>query len=120
MALPDKYKQYMSEEDWEGLALHHLRPTFRQSALSVLDTGLENTDPQDKEDVDLVLGLVQDYADDLRDASKLDWEGLDEVEVGAAEQMADYVGELDEHGEIRDEASRRDQETPRTPQGEEE
>jgi len=120
MALPDKYKQYMSEEDWEGLALHQLRPTFRQSALSVLETGLENTDPQDKEDVDLVLGLVQDYADDLRDASKLDWEGLDEVEVGAAEQMADYVGELDERGEIRDEVARRDQEPSREPQGKEE
>jgi hypothetical protein len=121
MAMPEKYKRYMSEDAWNGLALHQLRPSFRDSVMSVLETGLRNSGG-DEQDVDVVLGLVQDYANDLRDASKLNWEGLDEAEIASAEQMADYVSDLNEKGEILDEVDRRDQEADkkREEQGERE
>jgi hypothetical protein len=103
MAMPEKYKRYISEDIWEELALHQLRPIFRESAMTILDTGLRNSGG-DEQDIDVVLGLVQDYADDLRSASKLDWTGLDEKGVREGEVMAEYLTNLDRRGWVWPEA----------------
>lgn len=118
MAMPEKYKRYMSEDAWDGLALHQLRPIFRESVMTVLETGLRNSGG-DEQDVDVVLGLVQDYADDLRDASKLDWTGLDDDDIKAGQNMADYIAELAEDEDLMAEVEGRGEEDEKEERDEE-
>lgn len=91
MSVPKEFAAFVTEPQWEKLALAGLDTSDREIVLRVLRDALKGADPEveDPEDIAEVVALAQEIADDFRE--KFDDEGYDENEVTAGGQTS---GEL--------------------------
>jgi hypothetical protein len=116
MGMPSKFKGFINDREWNRLALHQLRPDFRNSIMEAMAGGFDAMDQHDppSEAIQLVLDLAQDDADNMREISRLGLGDASDEEIASAMGMAAFImqGEdnLDKEvqREMADEAKRRE------------
>ncbi len=99
MGMPSKFKGFINDREWERLALHQLRPDFRNSVMEAMAGGFDAMDQHDppSEAIQLVLDLAQDDADNMREIGRLGLGKASDEEIASAMGMAAFIMQEDDN-----------------------
>lgn len=93
MGMPSKFKGFINDREWNRLALHQLRPDFRNAVLEAMAAGFDALDQRQPSDasIDHILDLAQTDADAMRQLSRVDMSKMSEEEVRGSFGMAEFI-----------------------------